>query len=348
MVNINFVGDVALFREFEAQKVDPFSKISLPQSSFNVANFEFPVVDPGMKKRFYDVDDNYGVSSTFLKSLNLSKFDLYSLANNHVADFGLEGMEATASLLRSQGSKVFGFGGRGFNTESVVIEGISFLFVAFVKMGRWSRGAEEIGPDPYCVAELCALIKQEARKFDHIIVFPHWGTELVDSPDPADVINARLFIESGASCVIGHHPHVAQGLELYGDGLISFSLGSFIYIPEFEKGNVDLSPDRDVSICLSVEFSKDGIIDYVPYKYVLSKDEMIPVCVGDYRSESKFLMLCNAIGDQAYYARKIRSVLLRREIFSFLERFKENPIKTIFYYFKYLEFRHVKKIFGKS
>jgi poly-gamma-glutamate synthesis protein (capsule biosynthesis protein) len=348
MVSINFVGDVATFRQFEINNVDPFQRIQLPDSNYNVANLEFPLPTDACEKSFYDVDDNYRVSSNFSDGLLLSKFNLFSLANNHVMDYGQSGVESTVRKIHTKGVATFGVGDALFNKFDTVINDISFLFIGVVKRGRWDKEPGKVGPDPYDIDKILLFITENKNSYDHIIVFPHWGTELVDAPDPKDVKNARLMIDSGASCVIGHHPHVSQGIESYSDGLIAYSLGSFIYLSEYEKGNRDRHVDRDISICLNVFFSKKGIIKYTPYKYQFDRAEMIPKPVADFNTLPQYNHLCSVINDSRYYSNKIRKILLKRELHSFFSRFKEAPLSAVIHYLKYIKFEHFKKIVGKN
>lgn len=346
MISINFVGDVAIFKEYERKQHDPFAHTILPGSSFNVANFEFPLPSDDTEKKFYDVDDNYRVTDKFSRQLQIGKFNLYSLANNHIQDYGADGIIKTIEKISSAGSDFFGAGTKPFNTAEYKIQGISFLFIAFVKKGRWDRKEGEIGPDPYDMGYLLPLIASKKSEHDHVIVFPHWGTELVDAPDPCDVINARKMIDAGASCVIGHHPHVSQGCELYNNGVIAYSLGSFIYLPDFEKGNTDKSPERDISICLNIAFSKSSVLNHTPHKYKLDRKTLTPICLGDFREDKKFKALCAEIGNKKYYSKRVRTVLLRREIVSFAARFKENPLSATAHYLRYIKPKHFKKIIG--
>lgn len=348
MVSINFVGDVALFKVYEQNNCDPFSNIKLPDSLFNVANFEFPIPCDGATKKFYDVDENYRVSDSFSRQLNIKVFDLYSLANNHILDYGVDGIACTIEKITSVGSKCFGVGKEKFNPLVCEIGGLRFVFVAFVKSGRWDRAVGEVGPDPYNMEGLIELIEAYKANHDHIVVFPHWGTELVDTPDPLDVVNARKLIDAGASCVIGHHPHISQGIETYKGGIIAYSLGSFIYLPDFEKGNTDRAPERDISICLSVEFSKKVVIKHTPYKYMLDRAQLIPVCKGDFRNDVTYSSLCSNIGNKRRYSQKVRTVLIRRELVSFVFRFKSDPFRATVHYLKYIKLKHLKKILGRS
>ena len=63
----------------------------------------------------------------------------------------------------------------------------------------------------------------------YVVIILHWGTELATAPDRGQVAFAHACIDSGADAVIGHHPHVLQGIERYGRGVIAYSLGNFIF-----------------------------------------------------------------------------------------------------------------------
>ena len=61
------------------------------------------------------------------------------------------------------------------------------------------------------------------------MIILHWGTERATSPDRAQVAFAHALIDAGADAVVGHHPHVLQGIERYGRGVIAYSLGNFVF-----------------------------------------------------------------------------------------------------------------------
>ena len=347
-VRINFVGDVALFRQFERDLIDPLKDISLPDADYNVANFEFPVPDSA-QKHFYDASDEYLVSHKYAKNLKLSKFDLYGLANNHVFDYGECGILETVGLLKEQGSNVFGVStDNDYAVHVSTINDIVFAFIAAVKPGRWGQKEDVFGPNIIDFYSLNAKVSELEKASDHVIVYLHWGSELIDAPIPADVDEAERLIDSGASCVVGHHPHVAQGVASYGGGLVAYSLGSFIYLSEYEKGNRDNQSIRDLSICLNVEFNKDSIVGFVPYKYQRSREQYIPESYGDFRDDPYFEKLNEVLGDDKYYTIQLRKILLKREFYSFVERFKKNPIKATCHYFSYVRLSHIKKLLGVS
>ena len=69
MVSINFVGDIALFKIFEEKGIDPFKEVNLPESDYNIGNFEF-IVPNNRENQFFDVSDNYRISHNFFKGLS--------------------------------------------------------------------------------------------------------------------------------------------------------------------------------------------------------------------------------------------------------------------------------------
>jgi poly-gamma-glutamate capsule biosynthesis protein CapA/YwtB (metallophosphatase superfamily) len=335
-MKINFLGDIGLFKKFEELKIDPFLEVQLPDSDLTIGNFEFIVPRNG-KKFFYDVQDKYNCSHEYLETLSINKFQGLGLANNHSLDYGPEGALDTMNYLTKAGIVVFGFSSdNNYTLGRFEVKGIRVGVIACVKKGRWSKEIHGYGPDTYSVGKICSLIKDNLNNFDHIIVYPHWGTELIEIPDLEDTENAKAFIDSGASAVIGHHPHVSQGIEVYGKGIIAYSLGSFIYISEEEVGYSAKNTSRDISICLHVEFSKEKILGYQAFYYRYNHEKKIPEPVNDVKSFNYALYLDSSIYNRKLYNNQILSVLLKRELRSFFERFRDKPLKTLFNYGKYL------------
>jgi len=346
-MRVNFVGDIGIFRKYEELKLDPFERVSLPEADLNIGNFEF-IMHKGRKKLFYDVQEGYSCSHQYLSTLKVDRFSGYGLANNHCLDYGLEGAEDTIELLESHHVKVFGFSNdASYRLGSFEKNGITMGVLAFVKEGRWSKNNHGFGPDSYDVSAVCEVIRAGKEQYDHLVVFPHWGTELIEIPDKADRENARRFIDAGASAVVGHHPHISQGIETYRGGLIAYSLGSFIYIPEEELGYSPDQENRDISICMHIEFNKQGIVASKAHFYRYDPAQKIPVILGDGLAEEYAAYLNNHIDDDALYHQQVRRGLLRREINSFLKRFRHAPLKTMTNYLRLLSFSRLRKLTGR-
>lgn len=343
-MKINFLGDIGIFNKFEELQIDPFEQIQLPSADFNIGNFEF-IIPKEKHKFFYDVQEQYSCSYDYFQKLNLNKFHGFGLANNHCLDYGLKGALDTIEYIKKSGIQVFGFSqNSNYSIGNFEAQGIKIGIIACAKNSRCSKEKFDYGPDSYDVEKIRHTIINNRNNFNHIIIFPHWGTELIDVPNLEDTKNARIFIDAGASAVIGHHPHVSQGIEQYKNGLIAYSLGSFIYIHEEELGYSKRDKNRKFSICLQVEFSKNSIIGYQSYYYEYNPDTKIPEITHANSHESFAQYLDNNIFNQKLFNQEFRKILIRREIRSFWERLKSHPLLTLFNYTKYLGSRIIKKL----
>jgi poly-gamma-glutamate synthesis protein (capsule biosynthesis protein) len=156
--------------------------------------------------------------------------------------------------------------------EPKIIErnGIKFAFLGYTdasSMTPKSYGATSSKPGIAWLSEenLKQDIKKAKEKSDVVIVSFHWGTEYQQTPSDRQKNVGRLAIDSGASLVLGHHPHVLQPYEKYKDGYIFYSLGNFVF-------------DQMWS-----EKTRKGEIAKIYFKGIeIEKVETIPVQIFDY------------------------------------------------------------------
>jgi len=87
---------------------------------------------------------------------------------------------------------------------------------------------------------------------DLTIVNVHWGTEKKSAPNPYQIEMAHRLIDLGADLVLGHHPHVLQGLELYRGKLIAYSMGNYIF------GSI--SENAKTSMILQIALDMNGLL----------------------------------------------------------------------------------------
>lgn len=337
LLKLNFVGDIGLFKSYEDNKTDPIKEIHLPEADFNIANLEFIGYDSTFIKNYFDVQTKYFPSLKFLEKCNLEKFDYLSLANNHIMDFGVMGVEKNIRLLQSKNINHFGFGfNENFNTAEIKKDNFKILLIGCIGQGRWSKvNNNGSGPDELDMPNLKKFISTNKSNYSHIIVFPHWGSELVDVPNPIDIIKAHELIDSGATAVIGTHSHIIQGVEKYKNCVIAYGLGSFIYSPKEEFGYIK-NKKRDYSICFSIVLDDISIVDYKIHYYLLDNSNIPCMVVKPTKKETKYFNKLNTtIGNQSLYKRKKYSSLLVREIYSMLLRLIINPKQGFSHYFKY-------------
>ena len=152
-----------------------------------------------------------------------------SLANNHVYDAG--NFEKTLTLLKKRFPDIQFFG--LVEKPYAELEGENGKKIAIISCLERCRSRKAAIFPEESVKEL--IVKLRTR-FDHIIVYPHWGkeSEYTHYPSPTQIKLAQSWIDVGAIAVIGHHSHVYQGKITYKGCPIYFSLGNF-YFPHPEN-----------------------------------------------------------------------------------------------------------------
>jgi poly-gamma-glutamate synthesis protein (capsule biosynthesis protein) len=166
-----------------------------------------------------------------IESLKSAGFNVLSVANNHIMNHGPEVFWDTIGLLRSNGILPVGLRSDSKTAcEPVPIEQndlrVCFLAYSLAPSARDGEGAY------YCFAnesEVLSDVAEAARSYDAVVVSLHWGYEFMNRPSPLQVDFGHSLIDNGAALVLGHHPHVLQGIERYRHGAIAYSLGNFVF-----------------------------------------------------------------------------------------------------------------------
>ncbi|MBD0381155.1 CapA family protein [Paenibacillus sp. WST5] len=239
-VKLSFVGDVLLASKVEdilKQKgYDyPYSNVSdfLSKPDYTIANLETPITTRGTVQK---KDYVYRSSPLALPALKGSGIDLVNLANNHVMDFGTEGLLDTMASLDQEGVKRIG-AGKDLNEayQPVIVEkqGMKIAFLGFSRVvpeASWKAGPGHPGvAETYSHKLPVEAIQKAKEQADLVVVIAHWGVERSDNPDKNQKDLAHRYIDAGADLIVGGHPHVLQGFEQYKGKWIAYSLGNFIF-----------------------------------------------------------------------------------------------------------------------
>ena len=160
-------------------------------------------------------------------------FTVVSLANNHTFDCFREVFDRIRRLLDELGVAYFGAGLDLAEAEAPAIVTVRGVRLAVLGAVEERTGiSHEAGEGVFGVARLdedrlAERIGRLRGEVDHVIVCPHWGEERFDIPAPGQIEQARRWIGAGAAMVVGHHPHVVQGMEFCDGRPIVYSLGNF-------------------------------------------------------------------------------------------------------------------------
>lgn len=157
------------------------------------------------------------------------------LANNHIMDFGDDGLTSTLNELEHLKIQFFGAGDSKNNFRNpLFIQSGSNTLALFGycynnHILELKRAGLESTPAPLDPVAIRQDIDRCKGKNIRIIVCLHWGMEENPIPGKEQVAMARHLIDSGAHCIIGHHAHVVQPVETYKNGIIAYGLGNFIF-----------------------------------------------------------------------------------------------------------------------
>ncbi len=226
-----------------------------------IVNLEGPLTDKNTsaKKEF-----TFKGLPSFTNILKEGSVEAVNFANNHNMDYKQGGFDDTLKHLSEAGIGVF-VSPKEYITE---VKGIK---VGFLGYKGWSAGAKN-----EIKADIQALKDKGARL---VTVSFHWGIERANVPNKTQTDLGHWAIDSGADLVVGHHPHVMQGIEKYKDKYIVYSLGNFCF-----GGNRNPT-DKDTFI-----FTQQFTFDYKEGTYNLTKDEVKihPVMVSSVKNLNDF------------------------------------------------------------
>jgi poly-gamma-glutamate synthesis protein (capsule biosynthesis protein) len=238
LLTVAFAGDIYLGGALEAIVLKdpsyPFLHIAdlCRANDLFCANLEGPLSTRG--EVYIEKTFTFRSHPQVVRCLIAGGVNVLSLANNHIMDFGPEALNDTLTILRENGIYVTG---AGLNLKEArqpaLIEkkGTTIAFLAYNNTFPLEFNAtnEQPGTAPGYEYYIRQDVKKARSQADLVIVSFHWSAELQKEHKPYQSTLAKLAIDAGAHLVVGHHPHVIQGVEIYKHGLIVYSLGNFVF-----------------------------------------------------------------------------------------------------------------------
>lgn len=258
-------GDVMLDRDVEKVGLERgweyiFDEVAsvIRQADLAFANLESPVGDKG---HFINM---FQAPPEAIKGIVHAGFDVVSLANNHTLDYHHDGMFETMRLLDEHEVDWVGAGRDIYEARQPLIKEVDDVRVGFLSYTEmwfvharepisWKATEDEPGVAPAEIDYVIEDVMKLRDSVDVVIVTVHWGKEYTHEPTMEQQKLARAAVDAGADLVLGHHPHVLQGIEFYRDGVIAYSLGNFVF---------DLNLPRTwETMMLQFTLSTSGILD---------------------------------------------------------------------------------------
>jgi len=256
------VGDVLPLADRDyLQAVAPL----LAGADYCIGNLECPLSMHGMKNKLKLDSKLRPLPNEYLfrappsqaRRLAAAGFDGFTLANNHIMDFGPEALLETMVLLERRGVDYTGAGRDCRDARNPIVfqvAGQTVAVLAYVSSSTLPStegfAASDIlagtvfvsprtngKPTEYTLQMLQNDISAAGKKADLVVVCFHWGNEAAKRPTNFQRQLARSTVDFGAGLVVGHHPHVLQGIEIYNGTPIIYSLGNFVFPTSWETNH---------------------------------------------------------------------------------------------------------------
>lgn len=304
-VTITAVGDVLLgYRAMDAKIAAygvnyAFEHIAedLRKADITLCNYESCISTAGKaiaKKKF-----TFRCSPLTIGALKYAGFDVVNIANNHTGDYGKDALKDTLKWLEQENMPYFGAVKKATDKDrGVVLErnGVKVGFLGFSAVyprqfwfGRNAAALVSSWPEE----KIRKKIQELKSRADIVVTSFHWGEENWFYPIPSQIYLAHLAIDSGADVVLGHHPHVMQGTEVYKGKPIIYSLGNFVFFPPKEIGKE--------TIMATLTLSASGKTESIKIEPVYITEGQ-PAIAGGEKGRSlleKYYLLSRSIGSEA-------------------------------------------------
>lgn len=315
MLKIACVGDTMCGDSFSqlgwgvASSIDKYGSSFLPDEIINIFS-SHDIVICNMESVLSDIGRNENSlrtlhmrgrpqTATYLAKWGIT---LAHVANNHILEQGLDAAVDTVEQLEKAGIKTVG-------------RGRDSLFQSGMQPLRLRVGDKHIVVIGACfhdgkyafssnLSEVLKAIKAEANEDNLVIVSVHWGDEFINRPSIWQKQVARQFIDAGASLVIGHHPHVVQGIDSSDNALTAYSLGNFIFDSDFKE--------TTWSMILSITVSGKKVLEWETIPIVSDKNHRPVPAEGAKKDELKkeISRRCGLVKQEITDARKYQEEYL--------------------------------------
>lgn len=244
---------------------------------------------------FYGLEED----AQILKNLSISAV---FLGNNHSMDFGAEGLRETLDILKDNGIAYLGAdvtANLAYSPRSISHRGINYLLFSASEVGErhlYAKG-DQPGTAYFHERHFVMSVQKYSRKKEPVIpiLSLHWGWEYNPQPTPGQRKSAYKMIDAGYTAIVGHHPHIPQGIEIYKGKPIIYSLGNFVF------GSQNSYLNHNIVVILHYRGGSVQVVEVVPAFGKFQEDShnfypLDPVPAEKFLEE--YAVLCSRLGTQ--------------------------------------------------
>lgn len=258
---------------------------------FSFVNFESPIVENGYKP-IPKCGPNLRCTKEAAEAVRYAGFTGVTMANNHILDYGAEGLHKSVECCKSQGLDIVGVGENLHDAEKILYlekEGKRLAVINCCEHEFTIATETEAGANPLNPVRQFYAIQEAKKNADYVLIIVHGGHEHYQLPSPRMQETYRFFIDAGADAVVNHHQHCYSGYEYYNGKPIFYGLGNFCF--DEEGDNADSWYE---GYMVQLEFDSTNI-QHTLYPYVQYKEKATVVTINDTTSFDENISKLNAI-----------------------------------------------------
>lgn len=218
------------------------------EDDLTIVNFEGTLTDSTTRE---DKQFAFKADKSYAEILTDGFVEAANLANNHSKDYGEQSYNDTMDALDEAGITNFGY-------DRVAIKKVKGIKVGLV--GTYVL-ADGLGVKDSMEKNIQDLKDEGAQV---IIASFHWGEEKAEYPNDVQVKLAHAAIDAGADLVLGHHPHVLQGIEQYKGKNIVYSLGNFCFGGNMYPSDMDTMIFQQTFTLKGGKLQEDNVTNIIP------------------------------------------------------------------------------------
>lgn len=305
-VSLLFAGDFCSRPSASVIEVDNRLETIVKGADYAIVNFETPLKPATVNQingKLFQHED----SVTLLKIMG---FSLFNICNNHILDYGSNGVIETINKIGKD--NVMGFSNED---NSIIpyykeISGVRFAFIPLCYDCYSTDFRNEYSVNAITSNRIYWAIEKAKEHSDYIIIIPHDGIEYIPIPTPYIRDLYKSFVDMGAHAVIATHPHSIQGMEYYKNAPIFYSLGNFFFN---SKATVDFKtplPGWYDGMLVKLTFF-DGIIEVENY-YTKNENNRRLLLDSNESKDAEFKELCNLLNDDKKYFSLLNEIMLNK------------------------------------
>lgn len=203
----------------------------IKSADYSLVNFESPIVED-VYKPITKCGPNLRCSSKAADAIKYAGFSAVTMANNHILDFGKEGLNKSIECCKKNGIDVVGVGNNLKEAEKVLYverRGKKLAIINCCEHEFSIATDTTAGANPLNPIRQYYSIKEAKNNADYVLVIVHGGHEHYQLPSPRMQETYRFFIDAGADVVVNHHQHCYSGYEIYNGKPIFYGLGNFCF-----------------------------------------------------------------------------------------------------------------------